>query len=158
MKRIVTLIVTMLILTCMFSTVVSALPSPIQYTLYAIYVDVNGTGEASADKIAIPVGETVTLTATETSSAFVFWNLNGEWEIVSGDQYQKVITIRPLSDIEAIATFEDGIEEFAIPSHDKNPISPKTGQDPTYIYMLLSLICIAAIGVMFGSYKCMKKK
>ena len=158
MKRIVTLIVAMLILACMFGTVASALPSPTQYTFYAVYVDVNGTGKASADKVAVPVGETVTLTATETNSAFVFWNLNGEWEIVSGDQYQKVITIRPLSDIEAVATFEDGIEEFAIPSHDKNPISPKTGQDPIYIYMILSLICIVTISVMFGSYKCIKRK
>ena len=158
MKRIVTLVVVMLILVCMFGTAASALPSPTQCEFYAIYVDVNGTGEASADKVAVPVGETVTLTATETNSAFVFWDLNGEWEIVSGNQYQKVITIRPLSDIEAVATFEDGVDEFAIPSHDKSPTSPKTGQDPTYIYMILSLICLAAMGVMFASCKCIKRK
>ena len=157
MKRIVSLMIAVFILACMCSINTFALASPTATPVYGITITVNGTGNASADNYAVPVGDTVTLTATETNSAFVFWDLNGEWEIVSGDQYQKVITIKPLSDIEAVATFEDGMNEFAIPSHDKNSTSPKTGHNATLIYFILTFMCIACGSIMFSVCKINKK-
>lgn len=57
-----------------------------------------------------------------------------------------MFTIRPKTDITAIATFDDGLLERAVPVNpDTSPVSPKTGDDRTVIFIVLAL-CVFLSG------------
>lgn len=47
----------------------------------------------------------VTLTATQTKGFFTLWDIDGDYEIVDGDEESPVLVIIPKSDIHAIACF-----------------------------------------------------
>lgn len=157
MKRIIALLMVVLMTFGLFmSTSVAALPSPTATTYYAINVEIKGTGGVitSGWMVEADKGKTVTLQATEADNPFVFWNIIGSYNIIDGMSTDKVFTIEPLSDILAIATFEDGLDEIAIPANlDKSLTSPKTGQEVLPIY--IAFIIIVVIGTCI--YYCIKK-
>ena len=74
--------------------------------------------------------KTVTFTCIETSEKFVFWNIQGKYDIVKGDYNDKYFTVKPLSNITAIAVFESGVKNrVSISPATVDMISPKTGDD-----------------------------
>ena len=154
MKRIIALLMVVLMTFGLFmSTSVAALPSPTATTYYAVNVEIKGTGGVitSGWMVEADKGKTVTLQATEADNPFVFWNIIGSYNIIDGMSTDKVFTIEPLSDILAIATFEDGLDEIAIPANpDKSPTSPKTGQDALPVYIMLMLMVLVAVGIFYG--------
>ena len=155
MKRIIALLMLVLItFSLCASTSVAALPSPTGVSYYMINVEIKGHGGVTTSdwKVVANEGNIVTLTATESDSPFVFWNLKGDFELVDGMQTDKVLTIRPLSDILTIATFEDGLDEVAVTENrDISPTSPKTGQDALPVYIILMVMVVAAVGIFYGT-------
>lgn len=126
------IICTILALICAVTFTTYAVPSPQSTSYYGITVNVKGTGRATSDVNSIEIGsdDTCTFTATETDQPFVFWNIEGDYDIVSGDYDELVFTICPKTDITAIATFDDGLLERVVPVNpDTSLVSPKTGDD-----------------------------
>lgn len=125
----------------------AAIHSPQSISYYSIQTQVSGTGEAVSDvnKVEIGTDGTVTFTATETTEKFVFWNIKADdYDIVSGDYDDLVFTIRPKSDIIAIATFDDAILERAIPDEaNTSTTSPKTGDSSAALWLLLGIMVIS---------------
>lgn len=82
---------------------------PTAKTYYSIITDVegNGTATCSSSKVSKTSCDAVTLIAidAEEDGYFTKWILGGEYEIVEGDEYSSQLTIRPKSDIMAIASF-----------------------------------------------------
>lgn len=162
MKRIIALLAVML-MTFGFLTSIStaALPSPTATTYNVVNVEIKGTGGVTTTEWMVEAnkGNTVTLEATEAGSSFVFWNLIGSYNIVEGKATDKIFIIEPLSDILAIATFEDGVNEVAVPINlDKSSTSPKTGQEALPIYIIFAIIVVAAFGVFYSVKKIKYRK
>lgn len=150
------IICTILALICAvtFTSYAESSPQPISY--YDIIVDVKGTGEATSDvnKIEIGSNDICTLSVTETDQPFVFWNIEGDYDIVSGDYDELVFTIRPKTDIITVATFDDGILERAVPvSPNTSPVSPKTGDDRVNLFVLLTALVIGSGVIIFMNWK-----
>lgn len=127
MKKIIC-ILAIIAIVCMTAISATAVSSPTPKSYYQIELSVRGTGEATSSTNTVEVGtdDTCTFTAKETSEKFVFWNISGDYDIVSGDYEELVFTIRPKSDIQVFATFDDGVLEHAVPA-EKSLTSPKTG-------------------------------
>ena len=107
------------------------------------------TNPAGREACAEQSGERCTFTTS--GDDFVFWNITGDYEIISGDYQEHTFTIKPLSDIKAVATFEDGMPHTAIPGD--NPLAPKTGDEDEvaavailivsiFIVLSLSVVCL----------------
>lgn len=147
MKKISTIFLVFLMVLSIAVIPASAEKSPQSVSYYSIETSVRGSGQVSCDtnKIEVDSGYTCTFKATEISEKFVFWNITGDYDIVSGDYEELVFTIRPKSDIVAIATFDDGVLEHAIPAGNDSMKSPET-RDNTLIFfgilVLLILICV----------------
>lgn len=104
---------------------------------------VTTTGEGSAKCFYNDDG-TITLYAEETAEPFVFWNIDGDYEIVKGDYDELFFTIRPLSTIKAIASYESAMPHKAIPM-----TSPQTGDDSGLIAIcLLGMAAVACIAII----------
>lgn len=99
----------------------------------------------------------VTLTASSDSGTFTDWTITGRFMIVSGGLNEKVITIRPDSDITAVANFSDKSEAgesekgagTATPDESKTnngKTSPKTADPAPMVVLMLGLA--VATGVL----------
>jgi hypothetical protein len=91
---------------------------------------VTTAGEGSAKCFYNDDG-TITLYAEETAEPFVFWNIKGDYEIVKGDYEDLFFTIRPLSRIKAIASYESAMPHKVVMT------SPQTGDK-----VGIALICL----------------
>lgn len=150
MKRVITIA---LVLVLVFSLSISALAldSPSGKKYYGISVSYSpsdgslGTASADSDKVLITEHDdgTVTLTAVEKGNGvFSAWQITGDYDIVSGSLTDKTITIRPHSDISAVATFTkpgSTPDEKPTTPGNKNNTSPKTGDPLLYLIGLLVL-------------------
>ena len=108
MKRIVSIaLVVMMVLAMTVS--VSALSSPGPKEYYKITVGSEGKGHATSDKDKVQAGTdgTVTFLAFEDGGFFTKWIIDGKYDIVSGGEYDDQLIIKPLSDINAIASFSE---------------------------------------------------
>lgn len=108
MKKFLALTLALVIAASLVLTVSAATyesPTPTDY--YSVTAKVEGSGSATADPIKVEKNTdgTSTLTATDKDGFFTKWIISGSYEIVSGDEYSNVIVIKPLSDVEAIASF-----------------------------------------------------
>lgn len=104
----------------------------------------------------------VTLTASSDSGTFIDWTITGNFMIVSGGMDEKVITIRPESDIEAVANFSDksegearesekGTDSKATPDESKtnnSKTSPKTADTEAMVVLMLGLAVAAGVLTM----------
>ena len=100
----------------------------------------------------------VTLTASSDSGTFIDWTITGNFIVVSGGMDEKVITIRPDSDILAVANFSDksevgesgkGTAGTATPDESKTnncKTSPKTADPAPMVVLMLGLA--VATGVL----------
>ena len=107
---------------------------------------------AHGDNVYVPYGETVTFTMDEDIKDFVFWNIHGDYEIVSGDYEEKLFTIRPLSDIVAVATYQEAVPHTAVITTEKPPdtTSPQTGDRTVDIIgtILVIIFCAGAVIIL----------
>ena len=162
MKRIIVLLMMVLITFCICTSFsVAALPTSTTTNYNIVNVEIKGNGGVTTTEWMVEAnkGNTVTLEATEAESSFVFWNLIGSYNIVEGKATDKIFIIEPLSDVLAIATFEDGVSEVAIPVNlDKSSTSPKTGQEALPIYIIFIIIIIAIFGVFYSVKKIKYRK
>ena len=150
MKKIVSIFLFILMVLSIAAIPANAQQSPTSIKYYSIETSILGSGQASCDtnRIEVDSGYTCTFTAIETDEKFVFWNIKADdYDIVSGDYDELTFTIRPKSDIIAIATFESGVQEKAIPAESKSMTSPKTG-DNTGVFIALALLVIAAFVII----------
>lgn len=144
------------------------------YGNYLFSVSANGVGTATAtvdgetftgsrkvSKRQDQIDElVVTLTASSDSGTFTDWTIAGKFMIVSGGMDEKVITIRPDSDITAVANFSDkgkgevsesekGTGSTATPDESKTnngKTSPKTADPAPMVVLMLGLA--VATGVL----------
>ncbi|MBQ6153645.1 MAG: LPXTG cell wall anchor domain-containing protein [Ruminococcus sp.] len=102
-----------------------------------------GAGTASADpgKVLKGSGDTSTLTAVEQGGTFVKWELQCDYEIVEGSLTSKVLVIRPLTDVHAIAYFKEANPDAG--KKDDSSTSPKTG-DMSMIFAAMMLLATGA--------------
>lgn len=148
-------------------------PEGLPYLFYRISVAADGDGTAigtvngESFTGSKPVGKRqdqiddliVTLTASSDSGTFTDWTITGSFMIVSGGMDEKVITIRPDSDITAVANFSDkGKGEVsesekgagtATPDESKTnngKTSPKTADPAPMVVLMLGLA--VATGVL----------
>lgn len=117
---------------------------------YSVRIETNPLMKdgAHADRIHIPYGETCTLTMDAEVDDFVFWNLYGDYEIVAGDYQEKSFTIRPLSDLVAVATYTEAMPHTVVEDSD-NPLCVQTGQEdnPALVIGCILLIVWGAIAI-----------
>lgn len=161
MKRIVSFLVILVMLLSICGVTAFAAPSPTPKEYHAISVGIKGRGYAETDKIAVEAGtgEYATLTAKSGDDPFIKWEITGTYDLLEGNTSSAILKIVPKSDIVAIAVFKGGEDSTAVISTpDKSPISPKTGQDATSIYLLLALMVICCGGIILSTYKFKKIK
>ena len=109
MKRFTTIVLALIMLFTLAVSVaadVNDSPTPKEY--YNITVDNEGSGSGSSDtnKVEKNSDGTVTLIASDDEGFFTRWIITGDYEILNGGTLEDpVITIRPKSDIEAVANF-----------------------------------------------------
>ena len=123
MKRFVALtiaIIMVLAVTLSVSVCASENPSPTSQQYYKITwgTEGDGTANGTTNKIDKNSDGTVTFSADQGQGYFTRWIITGDYEIVSGGIDQTTITIRPLSDVDAIASFsedEDYLTMTAVP-------------------------------------------
>lgn len=136
MKKLLSVLIAVVMVSSIMTVAVFAeYPSPSNN--YTVEVSSNNSsyGTASADKLTVPQGETVTLTASpETGYRFVNWTLqSGTVAEVSYDATSASLTVTPTSDVKFVATFE------AIPATTYNitvsvdGVGGTAGADPTVV-------------------------
>lgn len=141
---------------CIFSAFAVESPTAVNY--YAMYVNIDGHGQAEVDKISIPAGsdEPVTFTALSGEGYhFVKWKIEGDYNIIEGNIYSSTIKLHPTSDIFAIAVFNDG--DGTVATMDTSPISPKTGQNSLPVFLTLAVLVLSAGSIMMINTKKIKR-
>ena len=126
MKRILSVILTALILTAVFAVCVTAAdyksPADRDYNIITIVVDGDKGGTVTADPVTVPKGETSKIIAKpDDGYEFSGWVIEGEYEIIEGDLNSPVIVIRPLTDVKVTAKFTGTAKR------DTDTESPETG-------------------------------
>ena len=113
MRKFLALMLALVIVASVVVTVSAATTydSPTPTDFYSVTAKAEGSGSATADPVKVEKNSdgTSTLTANEGDGFFTKWILTGSYEIISGDEYSTVLVIKPLSDVEATASFS--IEE-----------------------------------------------
>lgn len=156
MKKLVSIVLALVMIFALTATV-AALDSPVvkDYTIIVGYDPADGSlGTAEGDKTTVKVeavgedGE-VKLTAVQRGDGeFIRWDIDGEYEIVSGSLTDPVLVIKPLSDIKAIARFtQPGGSTPDSPAKPAKPdtgtSSPKTG-DPLWFVLGMAVLALGA--------------
>lgn len=119
---------------------------------YYVRVETNPFRKEGAhiDRVYVPYGETCTLTMDAAVEDFVFWNIHGDYEIVAGDYEENTFTIRPLSNVVAVATYKEAMPHTAVAEKD-NPAAVQTGADTVMgvIGIMLMVLMLAVIIAAF---------
>lgn len=154
MKRILCLLAIVLILFGIFCVSAHAQSPRASENCHYVRVETNPLTKdgAHTDKVYVPHGDTCTFIMDDTVTDFVFWNIHGDYEIVAGDYEEKSFTIRPLSDIVAVATYQETVPHIAVIPAEKPPdmTSPQTGDRTVDIIgvLIVIVVCAAAIIVL----------
>lgn len=147
MKKTLLIMALALVLFSLLITPVSARSRTDPENTYYVRVETNPLMKDGAhiDKIHVPYGETCTLTMDESVDDFVFWNLYGDYEIVAGDYQEKSFTIRPLSDMVAVATYTEAMPHTVVEGvgESENPLCVQTGQE---------IISVPALTIILAGY------
>ena len=95
---------------------------------------------------------TVTLTVNPSDgSRFIKWEIEGDYDIISGDEYSTTLVIRPKSDVVAKANVDGtAVEPTPTPKPDDDEKSPSTGVAPV-------LMAVAFVASMAGAGYSFKK-
>ena len=153
MKKVLCILITGILMVLSFGGAVIAQTRDEAEDTYYVRVETNPSEKDGAhiDRVTVPHGETCTLTIDSAAEGFVFWNLHGEYEIVEGDYQEDSFTIRPLSDLVAVATYEEAMPHTAIESAEENPPAVQTGEDETravaVLIMMIAIVVAATCAV-----------
>lgn len=138
MKKVISIALVAMMIFALATASFSAAISPTPEGKYKISVSTEGSGTASSSTISVAEDGTVTLTATEGDGYFTKWIMTGKYTVVSGDEYSPEFTIKPTTDITAIASFsveKDYLTIFVDNSGDgsvsANPTKVKKGSGDT---------------------------
>lgn len=138
MKKVISIALVAMMIFALATASFYAEISPIPEGKYKITVSTEGSGTATSSTISVAEDGTVTLTATEGDGYFTKWIMTGSYTKVSGDEYSPEFTIKPTSDITAIASFsveKDYLTIFVDNSGDgsvsANPTKVKKGSGDT---------------------------
>lgn len=138
MKKVISIALVAMMIFALATASFSAVISPIPEGKYKITVSTEGNGTATSSTISVADDGTVTLTATEGDGYFTKWIMTGDYTIISGDEYSPEFTIKPTTDITAIASFsveKDYLTIFVDNSGDgsvsANPTKVKKGSGDT---------------------------
>ena len=150
MKKVLSVLMAVLMLSAVFAAAVSAEdnPSPEPTHYHTITVIVNGNGTATADPSSVEDGDTTKLVAKpDAGSDFIGWTIEGDYEIVEGSLTSTVLVIRPKSDITATANFKPTDTK-----KDTDQNSPKTGYNTQAVIAAMAVVLTvsAAVVVVFG--------
>ncbi len=105
-------------------TTITAEYSANTYTVSASAATTGGTAQANKTSVTYP-GE-VTLTATaDADYTFAGWNINGDYEVVSGSTNSATFIIKPESNIVAQASFVEG-QYLTVHSYSDNGLDELT--------------------------------
>ena len=138
MKKVLSVLMAVLMLSVIFAAAVSAEdnPSPEPTKYYVVEVTVNGNGTATPDPGSVPSGDTAKLVAKpDAGSEFTGWTIEGEYEIVEGDLNSLVLVIRPLGDVKVVANFKD-----TGTGKDDGKKSPTTGYNTQAVIALMAVV------------------
>lgn len=147
MKRVISLLIVVLILAMTSAVAVGAIESPTKANVWNITVGTEGSGTATADRYQITHDDegNITLNAEDGNDKFVRWKITGDYTIISGDLTSRTLTIKPGSDLNAVAVFSSGQQTTSSSTSsgtNSGSTSPKTGSF-TYVF-ILTLIALAA--------------
>ena len=138
MKKVISIALVAMMIFALATASFYAADSPKPEGKYKVTVSTEGSGTAASSTISVAEDGTVTLTATEGDGYFTKWIMTGNYTVVSGDEYSPVFTIKPTSDITAIASFsveKDYLTIFVDNSGDgsvsANPTKVKKGSGDT---------------------------
>ena len=138
MKKVISIALVAMMIFALATASFYAEISPTPEGKYKITVSTEGSGTATSSTISVAEDGTVTLTATEGDGYFTKWIMTGSYTKVSGDEYSPEFTIKPTSDITAIASFsveKDYLTIFVDNSGDgsvsANPTKVKKGSGDT---------------------------
>ncbi len=148
MKKLIALICVALLV---LGTAVTAFAaeSPSGDELIKITITTYKSGSAETEERTLVLGETITLTASESEYTFEKWQITGEYEIVSGSLTSKELVIRPLGDIDVIEVFE-GVDINSSTGSSSTDTSPQTGD--AFPGFAAAIVLVAA-----GAFIVMKK-
>lgn len=109
---------------------------------YSIRVESNPIArfENHIELAEIMQGGTYTFDAKNSDSGFMFWKISGRFETIEGDYTNKTLTIRPQSDIIAVATYEETISEQSPREHDEQTSENMEIFSITLMVLLLSAV------------------
>lgn len=153
MRKIIALLMAIMLVASIAVVSVAAAESPKKIEFYSMTAEEmpKGAGKAEVDPAKVEIGSdgTATFTATETGSAkFVKWEFHCEYDVVSGNvaadgtSTDKVVVLKPKSDIHGIAYFE-GYEKATADQSNKGTTAPKTG-DMTLVFAGIMLLALGA--------------
>lgn len=138
MKKVISIALVALMIFALATASCYAAASPTPEGKYKITVSTEGSGTATSSTATVAEDGTVTLTATEGDGYFTKWIMTGSYTIISGDEYSPEFTIKPTSDITAIASFsveKDYLTIFVDNAGDgsvsANPTKVKKGSGDT---------------------------
>lgn len=147
MKKLVAILVAFVLATS-FSVVSLAAQSPTGETKYTVTVSSNVGGSNKANyKMVRNSNGTVTLTAVNTTAAFLKWEVvSGNYELVSGSLTSKKIVVRPLSDLKIKLHYKsEKADKPVVKPTDPSNKSPKTGNNIPVV--AVGILAVAALGV-----------
>ncbi len=145
MKKFIAIVMALMLVASVAVFTASAAASPTEVGYYSMTAEAIGDGEATVVPAKIQIGSdgTATFTATEKGGKFIRWEFQCEYDVVSGTvtndtSTDKVVVLRPKSDIHGIAYFEGSSKPA---STDTGKTAPKTGDMTLVIagFMLLAL-------------------
>ena len=150
MKKVLSVLMAVLVLSAVFAVAVSAEvnPSPEPKNYYTIEIEVIGNGTATGDPTSGEEGGTSKLVANpDPGSKFIGWTIEGEYEIIEGSLTSPILVIRAKGNVKATANFEP-----TDTGKDTGPKSPTTGSNTQADIALMAVVLTvsAAAVVVLG--------
>lgn len=156
MKKIIAILLALMLVASVAVFSVAAAESPEKVKYYSMTAEAIGNGEATVSPAKVEIGSdgTATFTATEKGGKFIRWEFQCDYDVVSGTvtndtSTDKVVVLKPKSDIHGIAYFEGG----STPDQkDSGTTAPKTG-DMTLVFVGILLLALGASVFAFKKIK-----
>lgn len=160
MKKFIAIVMALMLVASVAVFTASAADSPAPVGYYSMTAEAIGDGEADVTPAKIEIGSdgTATFTATEKGGKFIKWEFHCEYDVVSGNVAEdgtstdKVVVLRPKSDIHGIAFFE-GETKTTTAKTDTNTTAPKTGD----MTLVIAGFMILALGASVFAFKKIKE-
>ncbi len=158
MKKFIAIVMALMLVASVAVFTASAAVSPTEVGYYSMTAEAIGDGEASVTPAKIQIGSdgTATFTATEKGGKFIKWEFHCEYDVVSGNVAEdgtstdKVVVLKPKSDIHGIAYFEGATKPA---STDTGTTAPKTGD----MTLVIAGFMILALGASVFAFKKIKE-